>query len=65
VFEKGVFRPLRRREGLAEHRHVTLTVDVEEAVSPLADLAGSLSAEDARRCGGPSSGNSSALTREW
>ena len=33
VFEDGVFRPLRRPQGLAEHHHVTLTVDVEEQVA--------------------------------
>ena len=48
VFENGVFRPLRRPKGLAEHRQVTLTVDVEEEVSSLADLVGSLSSEDAQ-----------------
>ena len=47
VFEDGVFRPLRRPEGLAEHHHVTLTVDVEEQVPALAEVSGSLSAEDA------------------
>ena len=48
VFENGVFRPLRRPKGLAEHRHVTLTVDAEDEASSLADLAGSLSSEDAQ-----------------
>jgi predicted DNA-binding antitoxin AbrB/MazE fold protein len=48
VFENGVFRPLRRPTGLAEHRQVTLTVDVAEQVSPLSDVAGSLSSEDAQ-----------------
>jgi predicted DNA-binding antitoxin AbrB/MazE fold protein len=47
VFENGVFRPLRRPKGIAEHRQVTLTVDVAEWASPLSDVAGSLSAEDA------------------
>lgn len=48
VFENGVFRPLRRPKGLAEHRQVTLTVDVVEQVSPLSEVAGSLSSEDAQ-----------------
>jgi len=48
VFENGVFRPLRRPRGLVEHDQVTLTVDVEEEVSPLAEVAGSLSLEDAQ-----------------
>lgn len=48
VFENGVFRPLRRPKGLIEHHQVTLTVEVDEAVSPLADVAGSLSVEDAQ-----------------
>lgn len=48
VFENGVFRPLRRPKGLIEHHQVTLTVDVEEALSPLVDVAGSLSLEDAQ-----------------
>ncbi len=47
VFEDGVFRPLRRPTGLAEHHHVTLTVDVEEQVPALAEVSGSLFAEDA------------------
>lgn len=47
VFEDGVFRPLRRPTGLTEHHHVTLTVDVEEQVPALAEVSGSLSAEDA------------------
>jgi predicted DNA-binding antitoxin AbrB/MazE fold protein len=47
VFENGVFRPLRRPKGLAEHRQVTLTVDVVEQVSPLSEVAGSMSSEDA------------------
>ncbi|MCC7126492.1 MAG: antitoxin family protein [Acidobacteria bacterium] len=48
VFENGVFRPLRRPRGLAEHRQVTLTVEVAEEASPLSDVAGTLSAADAR-----------------
>ena len=47
VFENGVFRPLRRPKGLVEHHQVTLTVDVEVEASPLSDVAGSLSSEDA------------------
>lgn len=46
VFEDAVFRPLRRHTGLAEHHHVTLTVDVEEQVPALAEVSGSLSTED-------------------
>jgi predicted DNA-binding antitoxin AbrB/MazE fold protein len=48
VFENGVFRPLRRPKGLVEHDQVTLTVDVEEQVSALSDVSGSLSLEDAQ-----------------
>jgi len=48
VFENGVFRPLRRPRGLVEHHHVTLTVDVEEQVSALAEVSGSLAPEDAQ-----------------
>jgi predicted DNA-binding antitoxin AbrB/MazE fold protein len=48
VYENGVFRPLKRPEGLAEHRRVTLTVTADEAPSSLADIAGSVSADDAR-----------------
>jgi predicted DNA-binding antitoxin AbrB/MazE fold protein len=48
VFEDGVFRPLRRPKGLAEHHHVTLTVDVEEQVPALAEVSGTLSTEDAQ-----------------
>ena len=47
VFENGVFRPLRRPKGLVEHDQVTLTVDVEVEASPLSEVAGSLSSEDA------------------
>ena len=48
VYENGVFRPLKRPDGLAEHRRVMLTVTAEEAPSSLADSAGSISADDAR-----------------
>ena len=48
VFENGVFRPLRRPKGLVEHHHVTLTVNVEERPSALAEVSGSLSPEDAQ-----------------
>ena len=48
VFENGVFRPLRRPKGLAEHHQVTLTVDVEAKASPLSEVAGSLASEDAQ-----------------
>lgn len=48
VFENGVFRPLRRPKGLVEHHHVTLTVDIEEQVSVLSEVSGSLSPEDAQ-----------------
>lgn len=48
VFENGVFRPLRRPQGLVEHHQVTLTVDVDVEVSPLSEVAGSISAEDAQ-----------------
>lgn len=48
VFENGVFRPLRRPQGLVEHHQVTLTVDVEVEASPLSEVAGSLSPEDAQ-----------------
>ena len=50
MFENGAFRPLRRPKGLAEHLQVTLGVDVPEQVSPLSDVAGSLSSEDAQDC---------------
>lgn len=48
VYENGVFRPLTRPEGLAEHGRVTLTVTAEPAPSSLGDSAGSISADDAR-----------------
>jgi predicted DNA-binding antitoxin AbrB/MazE fold protein len=47
VYENGVFRPLTRPEGIAEHRQVTLTVSAEEKPSSFADLAGRISPEDA------------------
>jgi predicted DNA-binding antitoxin AbrB/MazE fold protein len=49
VFENGVFRPLKRPKGLAEHREVTLTVTVEEGASSLADFAGRISSTDAQQ----------------
>jgi predicted DNA-binding antitoxin AbrB/MazE fold protein len=48
VFENGVFRPLRRPHGLVEHHQVTLTVDVEVEASPLSEVSGSLSSDDAQ-----------------
>ena len=47
VFENGVFKPLTRPNGIAEHRQVTLTVTVEDTPSSLADLAGCMLPEDA------------------
>ena len=47
VYENGVFRPLKRPEGIAEHRQVTLTVTAEDRSSSLADLSGRISAADA------------------
>ena len=47
VYENGVFRPLVRPEGIAEHAHVVLVVTVEEHSSSLADLVGTISADDA------------------
>ena len=47
VYENGVFRPLTRPEGIAEHRQVTLTVTAEDRTSSLADFAGRISADDA------------------
>ena len=47
VYENGVFRPLERPEGIAEHRQVTLTVTLGGTPSSLADLSGRLSADDA------------------
>jgi hypothetical protein len=48
VFENGVFRPLTRPEGIAEHGRVTLTVTSEDRLSSVADLAGRISADDAQ-----------------
>lgn len=48
VFENSVFRPLKRPNGLAEGREVTLTVIFEEGASSLADFAGRISLDDAR-----------------
>jgi predicted DNA-binding antitoxin AbrB/MazE fold protein len=47
VYEDGVFRPLKRPEGIAEHGRVTLTVTTEEKSFSLADLPGRISADDA------------------
>ncbi len=47
VYENGVFRPLKRPEGIAEHRQVTLTVTAEEKPSSLTDFSGRISADDA------------------
>lgn len=47
VYEDGVFRPLTRPEGIAEHGRVMLTVTAEEKPSSLADLAGCISPDDA------------------
>ena len=48
VYENGVFRPLTRPEGIAEHGRVTLTVIAEEPPGSLADPAGRISSDDAR-----------------
>lgn len=48
VFENGVFRPLRRPKGLADRREVTLTVTLDEEPASLAELAGSISQDDAQ-----------------
>lgn len=48
VYENGVFRPLKRPAGLAEHRQVTLTVTTEEASAAFSNFAGRISADDAR-----------------
>jgi predicted DNA-binding antitoxin AbrB/MazE fold protein len=48
VYENGVFRPLTRPEGIAEHGRVTLTVTSEDQRSSLADLAGRITADDAQ-----------------
>jgi predicted DNA-binding antitoxin AbrB/MazE fold protein len=47
VYENGVFRPLKRPDGIAEHGRVTLTVTTDEKPFSLADLAGRISADDA------------------
>ena len=47
VYENGVFRPLKRPEGIIEHRQVTLTVTAEDRPSTLLDLSGRISADDA------------------
>ncbi len=46
VYENGVFRPLARPEGIAEHRQVTLTVTDEDRFSSLPDLSGRISGDD-------------------
>jgi len=48
VFENGVFRPLKRPQGLPEGCEVTLTVTVDEGSSSLADFAGRISSDDAQ-----------------
>lgn len=48
VYENGVFRPIKRPVGLAEHGRVMLTVTAEEAPVSLVDSAGSISADDAQ-----------------
>ena len=48
VYENGVFRPLTRPEGIAEHGRVVLTVMAEDKASSLADLAGRISPDDAQ-----------------
>jgi predicted DNA-binding antitoxin AbrB/MazE fold protein len=47
VYENGVFRPLKRPEGIVEHRQVTLTMTAEDRPSSLPDLSGRISADDA------------------
>ena len=47
VYENGVFRPLERPEGIAEHRHVILTVTFEGTPLSLGDLSGRISVDDA------------------
>ena len=47
VFENGVFRPIERPEGIAEHRLVTLTVTLDDKPASFADLSGCMSADDA------------------
>ena len=48
MYENGVFRPLTRPEGIAEHWRVMLTVMAEEHPASLADFAGRISADDAQ-----------------
>ena len=48
VYENGIFRPLTRPEGIAEHGRVRLTVTAEEQPSSLADFDGRISPDDAR-----------------
>jgi hypothetical protein len=43
-----VFCPFQPFSGLAEHRRVTIAVTTNDAVSPLPDVACSISADDAR-----------------
>ena len=47
IFENGVFRPLRRPNGLAEHREVTLTVTLADEPSSLSEFAGGMTSDDA------------------
>ena len=47
VYENGVFRPIERPNGIAEHRQVTLTVTLEDKPASFADVSGCLSADDA------------------
>ncbi len=46
IYENGLFRPLARAEGIAEHRRVTLTVTDEDRFSSLPDLSGRISGDD-------------------
>jgi predicted DNA-binding antitoxin AbrB/MazE fold protein len=47
VYENGVFRPIERPNGIAEHRQVTLTVTLEDKPASFADVSGCMSADDA------------------
>ena len=47
VYENGVFRPIERPDGIAEHRQVTLTVTIEDRPLSFADVSGCMSADDA------------------
>ena len=50
IYENGILRPLKPLEGIAEHRRVKVTVEVEEPVRhPLADCVGILPNEDAQQ----------------